>query len=533
MQGLCTKEIPFTPGGQRSALTLFAGALATLSFTTAPTIYAEEQDAQGGMVSLTKLAPTLTPVPDYSGSLRERYTLLGDFDGARQDLYNKGVTLDATFTQVYQGVTSGGTDETWEYHGLLEYGAALDTGKLGWWPGGLITVNMYTSTGDILLGDAGNIAPVNFNSALPDTNPSSTFPIEYYLTQALPTETVVTVGRINPSNFLDRSQFANDRKTQFLNAAMDNNVMVGSFLSFSTYALLAFQPINDNVKVYAAAVDSSLQPMDYSPDNGLFSDMAYGVGADIEWELGNGLGGSLNPVAMYTEKDTAEVDNPYYPFNALEDLVLPINAPTRSDNHAFIATLNQYLWKPKGTVSGGASKRSGPGPASDFAFQETGIGLTVRAGWGPEDSNPFNAYVSAAIGATGIIRDAPTIGWVLAATACLCRMTLRTCRWWARYSTMNLAWRPFTTSPSRRHCSLVSMCSGLTPASNLPTTRSSLVPGCFSDFNSRLTGTTYEVTQKQCNYCNVLPACFCRTLHSKCRGLRPGDPEWPGHGPGK
>jgi len=407
MQGLCTKEIPFTPRGQRSALTLVAGALATLSLAAAPAISADEQGSQAGLASLTDLVPTLTPVPDYSGSLRERYTLLGDFDGARQDLYDKGVTLDATFTQVYQGVTSGGTDETWEYHGLLEYGATLDTGKLGWWPGGLITVNMYTSTGDILLGDAGNIAPVNFNSALPDTNPSSTFPIEYYLTQALPTETVVTVGRINPSNFLDRSQFANDRKTQFLNAAMDNNVMVGSFLSFSTYALLAFQPINDNVKVYAAAVDSSLQPMDYSPDNGLFSDMAYGVGADIEWELGNGLGGSLNPVAMYTEKDTAEVDNPYYPFNALEDLVLPINAPTRSDNHAFIATLNQYLWKPKGTVSGGASKRSGPGPASDFAFQETGIGLTVRAGWGPEDSNPFNAYVSAAIGATGIIPGRP------------------------------------------------------------------------------------------------------------------------------
>jgi porin len=391
---------PGTDGPASTKAGSLSAAFAVLVLTVAPLVNAE--DSAGGMASLTELVPTLTPVPDYSGSFAERYTLLGDFDGARQDLYDRGIAFDASFTQVYQGVTDGGTDETWEYHGLLEYGVSLDTGKLGWWPGGVFVANVYTSTGDVLLGDAGNIAPVNFNSALPDTDPSSTFPMEYYLTQALPTKTVVTVGRINPSNFLDRSKFANDRKTQFLNAAMDNNVMVGSFLSFSTYAVLALQPISENITVYGAVVDSALQAMDYEPENGLFSDLAYGVGADIRWEIGDGLGGSLNPVLMYTEKDTAEIDNPFYPFGPLSDLVLPIDAPSKSDNYAAIATLDQYLWKP-----GGAAKSGGPKPASDEAFQEPGLGLTVRGGIGPEERNPFDAYVSVALGGRGIVPGRP------------------------------------------------------------------------------------------------------------------------------
>jgi len=398
MPRLCNKEIPFNPHGHRSALTLVAGALAALSLAAAPAISADEQGSQGGLASLTELVPTLTPVPDYSGGLGERYTLLGDFGGARQDLYDKGIALDATFTQVYQGVTSGGTDETWEYHGLLEYGVSLDTGKLGWWPGGLLVANVYTSTGDVLLGDAGNIAPVNFNSALPDTDPSSTFPMEYYLTQALPTKTLVTVGRLNAANFLDRSRFANDRKTQYLNAAMDNNVMVGSFVSFSTYAVLVVQPVTDNLAVYAAVFDAGIQPDDYAD----WSDFGGGIGADIEWEIGDGLKGTFNPVLMYSDKDTATVNNPYYPFNALTDIVLPINAPRKSDNYALIGTFDQYLWKP-----GGAAKSGGPKPASDEAFQEPGLGLTVRAGIGPEERNPFDAYVSASIGGRGLIPGRP------------------------------------------------------------------------------------------------------------------------------
>jgi carbohydrate-selective porin OprB len=369
---------------------------------------AKTPEAPKKLASLTELVPALTPVSDYSGDLRDRYTLLGNVDGARQRLYEGGVSFDATFTQVYQGVVSGGAEDgEHKYHGLFEHGIALDTGKLGWWPGGLFVANMYMSFGDTLLSETGNIAPVNFNSILPTADPSTIFPMEYYLQQALPTKALVTVGRLNAGNFLDRSRFANDRKSQFLNAAMDNNLMVGNFLSFSTYGLLVVQPISKNLAIYGAVFDPALQPDDYKPDGGLFSDQGGGVGADIEWEFGAGLKGSLNPVFIYSNKDTAEVDNPYYPFSPLEDLVIPANAPSsKSDNYVFIATLDQYLWKP-GNAKAGAAPADRPQPAADYAFQEPGIGLAIRVGFGPEDRNPWDTFFSAAVVGRGVIPGRP------------------------------------------------------------------------------------------------------------------------------
>ncbi|MCZ6876427.1 MAG: carbohydrate porin [bacterium] len=364
-------------------------------------------EAAEKLVSLTELVPVLTPVSDYSGNFWDRYTLWGNFDGNRQQLYDRGVAFDVTFTQVYQGVVSGGADDDeWEYHGLLEYGLALDTAKLGWWPGGLLVGNISTSFGNTLISETGNISPVNYNNILPTADPSDTFPMEYYLTQALPTKTLVTIGRLNAANFLDRSRFANDRKSQFLNAANSNNLMMGSFLSFSTYAGLVVQPINEHLAIYGAVFDPNLTPDDYIPDGGLFSDIGVGGGADIRWALGNGLKGSLNPVFIYSNKNTAEVDNPHYPLSPLVDLVIPINVPSRSDNWVVIATLDQYLWKPDNAKTA-APSADRPHPAADYAFQEPGVGLALRGGYGPEDGNPWNTFISGAISGRGVIPGRP------------------------------------------------------------------------------------------------------------------------------
>jgi len=363
--------------------------------------------------SLTKVLPTLTPVSDYSGDFSDRYTLLGDFGGGRQRLYDKGIAFDASYTHVYQGVSSGGIDEDdYEHHGLLEYGVSLDTDKLGWWPGGLLVANFYASSGDTLLSDTGNIAPVNYNSTLPTSDPPETFPMEYYLTQALPTKTLVTIGRINAGNFLDRSKFSNDRKSQFLNAALDNNLLIGSFVSFSTYALLVVQPISEDFAVYGAVFDSALQPDEYQPDDGeLFSDLGGGFGADIKWDLGDGLGGSINPVFIYSNKDTAEVDNPYYPLGPPTNLVIPINAPEESDNWAVIVTIDQYLWKPDSPKRASAvdtkADKSLPNPAADYSFQGIGLGLTIRGGYAPEEGNPWNSFFTVSLGGRGLIPGRP------------------------------------------------------------------------------------------------------------------------------
>ena len=147
----------------------WCGVCAVLFASMLPAFAESEGEQSTGtqtnaMISLTEQAPQLTPVSDYSGRFWERYALLGDLDGARQRLYDQGITLDASLTQVYQGVASGGLgDNGYQYASLLEYGFTLDSGKLGLWPGGLFVANIsapavvaqsdYSETLTKLMGD--------------------------------------------------------------------------------------------------------------------------------------------------------------------------------------------------------------------------------------------------------------------------------------------------------------------------------------------------------------------------------------------
>ena len=98
------------------------------------------------LISLTEVAPEVSPVSDYTGDFWNRSTMFGDPGGVRQDLYEKGFSLDVDMTQVVQGLVSGGVDENaWGYNGLLDYSMYLDTGKLGLWSGGLLAARAQTS----------------------------------------------------------------------------------------------------------------------------------------------------------------------------------------------------------------------------------------------------------------------------------------------------------------------------------------------------------------------------------------------------
>ncbi len=53
----------------------------------------------------------------YSGGLWSRSTMTGDWGGFRNTMAQMGVTLDSDFTQIGQGVVSGGLDTGWKYQG--------------------------------------------------------------------------------------------------------------------------------------------------------------------------------------------------------------------------------------------------------------------------------------------------------------------------------------------------------------------------------------------------------------------------------
>jgi hypothetical protein len=87
-------------------------------------------------------SPTLifAPPKNYRGELLDRSTLTGDWDGLRSQLADQGITLDASLTQVTQGLMGAGKHNSWYYGGRFEAELNLDFEKLGLWKGAYIWV---------------------------------------------------------------------------------------------------------------------------------------------------------------------------------------------------------------------------------------------------------------------------------------------------------------------------------------------------------------------------------------------------------
>jgi porin len=347
-------------------------------------------------ISLTEVAPDVTPVSDYTGDFWNRSTMLGDPGGVRQDLYEKGVSLDVDLTQVVQGLVSGGVNENaWGYNGLLDYSLWLDTGKLGLWSGGLLAARAQTSWFDneSFHSDVGNASPVNFNSMWPVPFEGSTVLMEYYLTQAFPKDIVLVVGRINPHNFLDTNRFANDPKNQFLNISLGNNFVWGYFFSFTTYGAILAAPLPKGFSVAVAAWTPESQPEDYG---GNWNSVGAVLQAGYEWKIFEDLGGMATVVGGYSSKDVS-ANHPGFPGGLITGSV-----PAKPDNWLVTLNLEQYLWKPK---SAGDAKHGVRTKSLDY--QEPGVGLYFRFGYTPEDRNPWNISVSGGLSGRGVIPSRP------------------------------------------------------------------------------------------------------------------------------
>ncbi len=377
-------------------------------------LHSKEHPSEGkldnGKTSITKLVPPITKVFDYSGDIWERGTMFGDPGGLRTKLYEHGFTLDAQLTQVYQGVTSGGNasgNGSGSYNGLLEINSTLDTAKLGLWSGGLIAATFQPSFGDPLESEAGNVSPVNMTPMWPKPfDNGSTYLTEYYLFQGLPHNMEFIAGRIDATNFLDKNTFANNPESQFLNASLNNELLWGEFMSFSTYAAILVAPVTKGLKIAVATWTPNTEPGD---DAGDWSD--YGVVANpmFDYHLG-GLPGAFQAVFAYSSKDTAPFDNPRFTPNPLTDIVIPGGVQAKDDNWMVTINGEQYLWTPKGASvpkAEGGRKEEFAVATQDFAANPPGVGLFYRAAYTPENRNPWNITVSGGLGARGIIPGRP------------------------------------------------------------------------------------------------------------------------------
>src|SRR4029079_19123539 len=74
--------------------------------------------------------PAATPAPAPAPDLLHQEALTGDWNGRRSHWKDKGVALESSLTQFYQGWASGGTETGSEYNGTAQAELKFDLGKM-------------------------------------------------------------------------------------------------------------------------------------------------------------------------------------------------------------------------------------------------------------------------------------------------------------------------------------------------------------------------------------------------------------------
>ncbi len=165
-----------------------------------------------------------SPAPSWSGDLRSRSQVSGDWLGLRDHLASHGMTFLGDITQYYQGVTTGGTARQFRYGGRGDYLLDFDSDMLGLWRGGHLDLRGETRLGQDCNRIDGSVAPSNFGMALPVPNQDVTALTGVQYTQDLGENLSVFFGKLNLLDGTPAAYALGRRLDYFWNAAMQNNL---------------------------------------------------------------------------------------------------------------------------------------------------------------------------------------------------------------------------------------------------------------------------------------------------------------------
>jgi len=160
----------------------------------------------------------------YSGDLLIRSTLTSDWGGVRDDWAAKGVTFDATVTQIEQGVISGGKSASWEYGGRGDLTGNLDTQKLGLWPGGFLTAELEGNWSKSVNLETGAANAANSSQLYPLPGGDNVALPNLSMAQFVSHYAGVVVGKLQTVSTGDANEFAHGKgDTLFYNLALNFN----------------------------------------------------------------------------------------------------------------------------------------------------------------------------------------------------------------------------------------------------------------------------------------------------------------------
>jgi len=351
-------------------------AIACVVALSGTSAFAQTQPAANGQEH------ALPPAPNYSGTLTERSTLTGDWNGLRNDLARKGLTIDMYATQTYQGVVAGGRDKGWQYGGRENVTVNLDMGRMGIMPGGFLTIEGEGNYGEFVgAQQTGAVLPANNNSLFPDTDGP-----QFYLTQFMYMQFVshnlgFFIGKLD-GTIGDANNFAHSKgERQFLNTAFCFNPIVS--VACPPYGLGAGVVIVPTGNPHEALITASF--MDTEGQAG-------GCGGDTVFKGGSsftaegritthffGMTGHQLIGGMYSDRVYTSVDQD------LRNFVIPgLPIQQSSGSWAVYYNFDQYIYQPD-------------------PKQDRGLGIFGRFGISDGEANPIHYSFSCGLSGKGLI----------------------------------------------------------------------------------------------------------------------------------
>lgn len=218
-----------------------------------------EEPPEAAAIRFLDLNPTVeaTPedptTPSFAGPIHDRSKLIGDWLGWRSSLQECGISFDLRTAQYYQGVTTGGLEQAFQYGGRNDYFLNLDGEKLGLWKGFLITLHGESRYGESVNSIGGTLLAPNLLLALPLPNGSVTALTSVTFTQNVTEELQIFGGKLNTLDDNEQPLTGAGNLNGFQNTAMLYNPVFARTIPYSTFGA-GFACLQNEETVFSAIV---------------------------------------------------------------------------------------------------------------------------------------------------------------------------------------------------------------------------------------------------------------------------------------
>lgn len=375
----------------RLALSCLAGmaasSLAVAQGSSVPVVVAEPVATSTSCTTCAAAAEAPLPVNPYAGDLWTRSKLLGDPGCYRSTLAEHGITFDGSLTQFYQGATTGGQDQSFQYGGKLDNIINIDGQKAGLWAGSFITIHGEGRYGQSANGDVGSFSPVNTAMLFPVSNQDIYSITGLKFTQALSENFILFGGKLNALDGYALNFSGGGGLNNFMNTSLAFPL---NFLRTVPYSTLGagFAVLENKEPVFTfAAMDANNHPTT-SGLNDLFADgVVLMAQATLPVKI-NGLSGHQSIMGTWSSKTYTLLDRSAFSIIPGEGIV----APTHDGSWSISYIFDQYL-------------------SQDSCDPKRGWGIFGAYGLAAAQTSPISYFLSGGIGGTGPICSRPNDSW--------------------------------------------------------------------------------------------------------------------------